>query len=117
MTDEKKRNGRPRLTASERRAAAAKGTNPFSTVSASKRRTERAVRSGRPAPSITTSKSNKHSLDQAMIADILAHPTIAVTEEELRKEYSYVLTDIRSMGLLAASLLVLLVVLAQVLPK
>jgi hypothetical protein len=117
MADEKKRNAQQRMKASERRAATASGSNPFSTVSASKRRTERAARSGRPAPSLTATKSEKHGLDQAMLADILAHPTKEVSEEQLRKEYSYVLTDIRSMGLLAASLMVLLVVLAQVLPK
>ena len=52
-----------------------------------------------------------------MIADILAHPTKQVSEEELRQEYSYVLSDLRNMGLLALSLIVLLIILAQVLPK
>lgn len=117
MADEKKGNGQQRMTASERRAAAAKGSNPFTTVAASKRRTERQVRSGRSAASLTASKSDKDTLDQSMIADILAHPTKTVTEDELRQAYTYVLNDLRSMGLLAASLIVLLFVLAQVLPK
>lgn len=116
MADEKKQN-QQRMKASERRAAAAKGSNPFSTVSASKRRTERAARSGRPAASLTSSKSEKSTLDQAMIADILAHPTKQVSEQELREAYTYVVNDLRSMGILAVSLMVLLFVLAQVLPK
>jgi hypothetical protein len=40
-----------------------------------------------------------------------------VTEEELRGHYGYVLADLRSMGLLAAGLMVALVILAQVLPR
>jgi|SRR5690606_24849034 len=112
MADEK----RQRMRASERRAAAAKGSNPFSTVPASKRRAERAARSGRAAP-LAAPKTEGSKLDQAMIADILAHPTKEVSEQELRQTYAYVLNDLRSMGLLAVSLMVLLVVLAQVLPK
>ena len=112
MADEKNQ----RKKASERRAAAAKGSNPFSTVSASKRRAERAARS---SSSVTSASSEKQdgNLDQTMIADILAHPTKQVSEEELRQEYSYVLSDLRNMGLLALSLIVLLIILAQVLPK
>jgi hypothetical protein len=117
MADEKKRNGQRRMTASERRAAAAKDNNPFSTISAEKRRAERAVRTGRPAQSLTSSKSSNHALDQSMIADILAHPTKEVSEQELRQAYTYVVNDLRSMGILAASLIVLLFVLAQLLPK
>jgi hypothetical protein len=117
MADEKKQNGQQRMKASERRAAAAKGNNPFSTVSASQRRAERSARSGRSAPSLTAAKSENAKLDQAKIADILAHPTKEVSEQELRQAYTYVINDLRSMGLLAASLMILLVVLAQVLPK
>ena len=117
MADDRERGGRQsRQRASERRASAAKGSNPFTTVSASKRRVERAARSGKSAQQITSARS-EHVLDQEMLADILAHPTKVVTEEELRKDYSYVLADIRNMAILAASLFVLLVVLATVLPK
>ena len=117
MADEKNQNGQQRMKASERRAAAAKGSNPFSTVTASKRRAEQAARSGRSSPSLTTAKSQNSALDQTKIADILAHPTKEVSEQELRQAYTYVVNDLRSMGLLAASLMVLLFVLAQVLPK
>lgn len=132
--EESKSPRRPRPTGSSQRRPAA---NPYNTVAASKRRAERSVRSGgtgrrapgienvdaleaaeaalmgRPAP---TKRKPEHQFDQETIADILAHPTKFVSEEELRSEYAYVLNDIRSMGLLALGLVVLLVVLASVLP-
>jgi hypothetical protein len=128
--EEPKAPRRPRPNASQRRAS-----NPYNTVAASKRRAERMARSGRRAPGIDNldaleaaeaallgrpapqeRKSAANQLDQETIADILANPTKIVTEEELRSEYTYVLNDIRSMGLLALGLVVLLVVLASVLP-
>ncbi|PJF25863.1 MAG: hypothetical protein CUN53_10620 [Phototrophicales bacterium] len=51
-----------------------------------------------------------------MTAYLLAHPTRIVSEDDLRRDYTYVINDLRSMGLLAMALVVLLVVLAQVLP-
>lgn len=52
-----------------------------------------------------------------MTAYLLAHPTKTVTEDELRTTYQYVAADLRSMGILALALVVLLVVLAQILPR
>lgn len=91
--------------------------NPFRTVSASQRRAQRAARSGgrTSEPSRRTRAADK--LDQESVAYLLHNPTRFVSEEELRRDYSYVLSDLRSMGLLAAGLVALLVVLAQVLPK
>lgn len=91
--------------------------NPFRTISASQRRAQRAVRSGgrTSEPSRRTRAADK--LDQESVAHLLHNPTRFVSEEELRRDYSYVLSDLRSMGLLAAGLVALLVVLAQVLPK
>jgi hypothetical protein len=54
--------------------------------------------------------------EEDMTAYLLAHPTKIVSEDELRRDYMYVINDLRSMGLLAAALVVLLIVLAQVLP-
>ena len=51
------------------------------------------------------------------VAKLLANPTKNVTEAELRAHYSFVVSDLRNMGFLAAGLMVALVVLAQVLPK
>lgn len=52
-------------------------------------------------------------LDPETIAHLLANPTKTVTEEELHEQYGYVLGDLRTMGILAAVLMVLLVLLAQ----
>jgi hypothetical protein len=126
---------RPRPSSAQRRASA----NPYSTVAASKRRAERAARTGtrrpgRSAPGISDldaleaaeaalmprppqeKRRRESELDHETVADILANPTRFVSEEELRSEYTYVVNDIRSMALLALGLVVLLVVLASVLP-
>lgn len=81
--------------------------------SARERRTERSVRTG-----TATRRERKHNeLSQEVITELLEHPTLTVTEEELRKDYGYVVADLRSMGVLAAVLIVALVALAQILPK
>lgn len=48
------------------------------------------------------------------VAEALANPTITVTEEALREQYSYVLNDLRSMAVLSAILFVALIVFAGV---
>lgn len=53
------------------------------------------------------------SMDSSAMEQMLANPTIFVTEEELRSEYGFVLADLRNMGILAAGLMVLLIGLAQ----
>ncbi|MFQ3567727.1 MAG: hypothetical protein SNJ59_12090 [Aggregatilineales bacterium] len=111
MTNEKgTKSERRRPRASERRAAS--GSNPLRTVSASSRRAERAVRRG----NVPAEASKKTELDHAKLAELLHNPTKFVSEEELRREYAYVLNDLKSMGLLAAGLVVLLITLALVLP-
>lgn len=85
----------------------------FTARSARERRAERAVRTGT-APR----RERKHEeLSQQVVAELLANPTKTVTEAELRRDYGYVLADLRSMAILSAALIVALVVLAQVLPK
>lgn len=51
-------------------------------------------------------------MTQAEISEILANPTRTVTEDELRQQYTYVLADLRSMGLLAGALFVLMILAA-----
>lgn len=81
--------------------------------SARERRAERSVRTGSSAR-----RERKHDeLSQEVVAELLEHPTLTVSEDELRKEYSYVIADLRSMALLSAGLIVMLMVLAQILPK
>ncbi|MBZ0275052.1 MAG: hypothetical protein K8I60_02835 [Anaerolineae bacterium] len=62
-------------------------------------------------------RAKRDASDPAYVRDRLENPTKFVTEEELRHDYLYVLRDLRSMGLLAAGLMILVAVLAQVLPK
>jgi hypothetical protein len=52
-----------------------------------------------------------------IVNNMLEHPTIVVTEEELRHNYGYVISDLRSMAITAVVLIVALFVLAEVLPK
>jgi hypothetical protein len=54
-------------------------------------------------------------LTQAEIAERLANPTKTVTLEQLQAQYTYVLADLRSMGLLAGALFVLMILAAQLL--
>ena len=59
------------------------------------------------------SSKKRGQTDQDKIQYMLENPTKIVTEEELRKEYFHVLIDLRNMGLLAAVLIAVLVILAQ----
>lgn len=60
------------------------------------------------------SSKKRGTTDQDKIKYLLENPTKIVTEAELRKEYFHVLIDLRNMGLLAAVLIGVLVLLAQV---
>lgn len=83
-------------------------------------RERRAIRGGESVRKGTASprrEKRSEGYSAEVIAELLENPTITVTEEELRRDYSYVLADLRSMGVLAAALIVTLVLLAQFLPK
>jgi hypothetical protein len=75
-----------------------------------------AARRGSGAQSVRKRKSDD-KMSPEIVADILAHPTKVVTEDELRSQYGFVIADLRNMGLLALGLMVALVVLAQILPR
>jgi hypothetical protein len=109
-----------RLTASERRRQGVKATaNPFMTRSAAQRRADKAAREGRlvtPGVPQPRAKEDARGISQERVAQLLDAPTRTVTEAELRAKYSYVLTDLRSMGLLSAALVVTLIALALILP-
>lgn len=105
---------RPVGASTMRNSGSAKKT--FGARSARERRAERSVRSG--GSGTTARRERRHDeLSSQVVTELLAHPTKTVTEAELRKDYSYVVADLRSMFLLSAALIVALVVLAQVLPK
>lgn len=50
------------------------------------------------------------ALDGGYVAELLANPTKVVTEDDLRADYGFVIKDLRNMGLLAAVLFVMLVI-------
>lgn len=54
-------------------------------------------------------RKSEGALDAEYVAELLANPNKTVSEAELRADYSFVMKDLRSMGLLAAALFVLLV--------
>ena len=56
-------------------------------------------------------------LSQEEIAERLANPTRTVTEEQLREQYTYVISDLRSMGVLAGLLFVVMILAAQFLGR
>lgn len=58
-------------------------------------------------------RKDRNTMDPSQVQFALTHPTINVTEEQLHEEYGFVLADLRNMGLLAAVLMVVLVLLAQ----
>ena len=60
-----------------------------------------------------SNRTKADNMSGEYIAELLANPTKFVTEEQLHEEYGFVLADLRSMGILAAALMVLLVMLAQ----
>jgi hypothetical protein len=53
--------------------------------------------------------------DPEQVRRLLESPTKVVTEDELRREYSYVVSDLKGMAILAAGLFIALVILAQLL--
>lgn len=70
-------------------------------------------RSSSVSPAQLDRAKKRGELEPDFVEDMLANPTKFVTEEELHEEYGFVLTDLRNMGILAAILLVVLVLLAQ----
>jgi hypothetical protein len=83
-------------------------------------RAPRSVRASRQAEAsgrASTANRKSDTLDPAYVRERLANPTLVVTQADLRQQYSYVAKDLRSMGLLAVTLVVALIVLAQILPK
>lgn len=103
-----------------RTTVAGSNLKTYSTRSASERRagSERRPASSSTRRSTTSRRSRSESGPRPEIVNnMLANPTIVVTEDQLRQEYSYVIADLRSMAIIAAALVAALFVLAEVLPK
>lgn len=101
--------------------------NPYRTISASERRARRQAREAGKVRIPTGDAPGRRGVERAkptpsnvlpqeLINELLANPTKVVTEDDLRRDYSYVIADLRSMALLAVALVVLLVALALILP-
>ncbi|MFN8529190.1 MAG: hypothetical protein U0670_11295 [Anaerolineae bacterium] len=96
--------------------------NPYRTRSAAAIRAEREARQKprsvtQAADPENARRSSYSRVDHHTVMSILRHPTRVVTEADLREEYGYVLNDLRVTGLLAGGLIIVLIILAQVLPK
>ncbi len=108
---------RPRVT---RTASKKPDKNPYRTRSAAQIRAEREARQKRSITSLTDdprpTPRRINVLDNAKVAYLLNNPTRLVTEDDLRRDYTYVIKDLRSMGLLSAALVAVLVALAYLLP-
>lgn len=64
---------------------------------------------------VQSNRKKREVLTQADIAYQLAHPTKEVPYEELKRDYSHVVRDIRNMFVLAGVLMVSMIILAQIL--
>jgi len=70
----------------------------------------RSRRRGRDLHAAQLNKRKKESgYDAEYVSEQLANPTKIVTEEELKEDYGFVITDLRNMGVLAAVLFVALI--------
>ena len=76
------------------------------------RAARRAARRRRRLERATETARAEEKMDAAEIAERLRAPTRTVSEGELRAAYTYVLRDLRSMGILAAAMIGVLVLLA-----
>ena len=108
---------RPRVTKPAKKSP---NKNPYRTRTAAQIRAEREARGKRSITSLTDeprAPRRDNVLEQAKVAELLRNPTRVVTEDELRHDYTYVVKDLRGMGLLAAGLVVVLISLAYLLPR
>ena len=122
MTNKSNKSRADRERAAKMRSAY---TNPYKTVSAAQRRIKEDVQAER-AEGGSAWRERRDAERRAkqgdgptheMIQEALHNPTKSVTEAELREQYNHVVADLRSMAMLAAGLVVVLVSLAFLLPR
>jgi hypothetical protein len=94
------------------KAPAARPVSPKPAAAPSRARSNRRG-SLQPAQSRGERKSDQS--DTKYVRSRLANPTRFVTQEQLREEYSYVIHDLRTMGILAAVLLVAMLLIEKLL--
>ena len=96
----------------EKAARAVEKAEPVVAARPAVERRSRPARTGTGTPRTTGRKEEKH--DMAYIRQRLANPTRLVTEADLKAEYSYVMTDLRTMGILATILVIVLIVIEKI---
>ena len=60
-------------------------------------------------------RKGEGALDADYVAELLANPTKTVSEDELRADYSFVIRDLRNMGILAGILFAALIAVSLIL--
>ncbi len=88
---------------------------PRSSKPAASTNRARSSRRGNLQPAQSRGERKSDSTDTHYIRSRLAHPTRFVTKEQLQEEYSYVTSDLRSMGILAVVMIVAMVVIEKLL--
>ncbi len=114
----KRRNRRPNLpqdTLARARREAGLAEAPAAGVGRQARRRSEGERGAERPPRRARSLRAGDELTQDEIAERLANPMRQVSEGELRAQYGYVIADLRSMGLLALGLFVLMILAALLL--
>ncbi len=113
-----------RARSQSRSSSSSSSKNPYRTRSAAEIRAERAARKTRSLTELNDDPRDRRraaetasALPMEKVMELLHNPTRFVSEDELRREYAYVIADLRSMGLLALGLVLLLFLLAQFLPR
>jgi hypothetical protein len=83
---------------------------PKVTPSAPRTRSSTTRRRSEPAQS---KGARKERYDPEVVKNRLLNPTRVVTEEQLRQEYGFVIRDLRTIAMIAAAMIALMIVLAQ----
>ncbi len=96
----------------EKAARVVEKAQPVAAARPAVERRPRPARTGTGTARTTSRKEDKH--DISYIRQRLANPTRMVSEAELKAEYGYVMTDLRTMGLLATILVIALVVIEKI---
>lgn len=93
--------------------AAVQTPSPVTRSAVTAARTRSSTRKPGLQPVRSTGVRENDRMDSDYVRSRLDHPTRIVTEADLRSQYSYVLSDLRQMGLLSVGLIILLLILGS----
>jgi hypothetical protein len=74
-------------------------------------RARRELYGGSPAPDVVETKPGEEK-PKPVAAPIVRKPKPMTTEADLRQEYAYVVSDLQNMGILAAAMMMVLVIMS-----